>query len=281
MGYERKTGILVLPKHIIKHIAMIQPLYNTIGHNYNTNRRADPAILKNIVRLLNLPTGSLIADIGAGTGNYANALAGLGYRVIAIEPSDVMRRQATPHPQVKWLPGTAESLPIKDDSVNGVISILAIHHFSSIAKAAGELHRICPRGPAVILTYDPHQCKNFWFNKYFPSIYQNELELFPPADKAAAGIAGTDWKYEIINFPLPSDLADKNMHSGWNHPEIYFNEQMRQNTSGFARAEKSAVTKGLSQLKKDLDSGKWDAEYGHLRKQKEYHTGFVFVKLYA
>jgi ribosomal protein S18 acetylase RimI-like enzyme len=39
------------------------------------------------------------------------------------------------------------------------------------------------------------------------------------------------------------------------------------------------VEQGLSHLKNDLDTGLWDEQYGYLRKQKELHTGFVYMKL--
>jgi len=258
---------------------MNEPLYDTIGKTYNTNRSADPRIVVTLLKLLDLPEGATIADIGAGTGNYSNALADLGYRITAIEPSNVMRKQAKPHKNVRWLEGYAEAIPLPDSSVAGVIIVLALHHFSSIQKASVELHRICPDGPVAILTYDPRKSNEFWFNKYFPEIYKRELDYFPAAAEVAGVLAGDNWKTEFTDFPLPCDLIDKNMHSGWNHPEIYFNEQML-NSSGFAKAPKSEVEQGLSRLREDLSSGTWDKRYGYLRKLKELNTGFLFVKLY-
>lgn len=41
--------------------------------------------MKSLDRLLNLPRGSTIADIGAGTGNYTIALANLVYNLKAME----------------------------------------------------------------------------------------------------------------------------------------------------------------------------------------------------
>ncbi len=258
---------------------MNQPVYNTIGKNYNQNRRADPYILNRIIELLDLPAGSNIADIGAGTGNYANALGDLSYRIIAIEPSDVMLQQGKTHKNVTWLKGAAESIPLQENSVNGIIAILCIHHFTSLKEASKEFDRICPAGPVVVLTYDPRKGQDFWFNRYFPAIYKSELEKFPPVKEAAAILTSNDREAQLIDFPLPRDLIDKNMHSGWNRPEIYFNAQMRANTSGFAQADQSRVEQGLALLKNDLDTGLWDEKYGYLRKQAELHTGFVFIKL--
>jgi len=73
---------------------MINPeIYNEIGKTYNCGRQADRRITETIIRSLNLPLHSVIADIGAGTGNYSYELPKLGYKVIAIEPSEVMRQQ--------------------------------------------------------------------------------------------------------------------------------------------------------------------------------------------
>lgn len=73
------------------------PIYNSIGSHYNSNRSADSSVTPIIKELLGLTEGSIVADIGAGTGNYSNALADLGYRIKAVEPSEEMRKQAKPN----------------------------------------------------------------------------------------------------------------------------------------------------------------------------------------
>ena len=90
---------------------MPQPVYDLIGSNYNVNRTADARILSTIGDLLNLPPGSTIADIGGGTGNYSRSLANLGYKVLAVEPSEEMRKQAVPNKNVRWHSGTAVLFP--------------------------------------------------------------------------------------------------------------------------------------------------------------------------
>ena len=55
-----------------------------------------------------LPTryGSTVLDVGAGTGRDAAWLAGLGYEVVAVEPSKAMRNQASkyhPDTPVHWI----------------------------------------------------------------------------------------------------------------------------------------------------------------------------------
>lgn len=253
--------------------------YDSIGSNYNQNRAADHRILMVIEELLELPLGSVIADVGAGTGNYSNALANLGYRLEAIEPSVEMRRQAIPDPRIHWMSGSAEAIPLKNNSIDGVIIILALHHFHDIRRAAKEMYRICPDGPIVIFTMDPRKSEQFWFDDYFPEIARHVFKVFPPIDEVADIISGAGkWQTLIKKFPLPPDLADRNMCSAWAKPEMYFDAQMRRNTSGFALASHAAVEGGLKRLKHDLQSGQWDSNYGHLRGRKYFDAGFRFLR---
>lgn len=258
---------------------MNEQVYNSIGVNYKVNRTADHRIVDNILKLLNLPTGAIIADIGSGTGNYANDLADLGFIIRAVEPSQEMRGQATPHFNVQWYPGSAESIPLLENSVDGVIVILALHHFYSIPSAAIEIRRICPKGPIVVFTFDPRQGEKPWFENYFPEVYQKDFISFPPINEVADMIMNEgQGEITIQKFPLPYDLTDKNMYSGWNKPEIYLDPQFRQNVSGLALAPEGVVQKGLDTLKNDLETGKWDEKYGYLRNQMSFDSGFRFIK---
>ena len=256
--------------------------YDVIGESYNHNRTADKRILINIIELLDLPAGKLIADIGAGTGNYTNVLANSGYKLFAIEPSMIMRKRAVPNRSITWISGLAEALPLHDKSMNGVIIILAIHHFSDLRNAAREVARVCTKGPLVILTMDPRESEKFWFNDYFPEIELHVLKSFPPLHEVVNIFSGIkNWSTQVIKFPLPHDLTDKNMCSGWNRPEIYLDPLMRQNTSGFALASSAAVQEGLRHLENDLLSGKWDELNGHLRRQESFDAGFRFLQFQA
>jgi 16S rRNA A1518/A1519 N6-dimethyltransferase RsmA/KsgA/DIM1 with predicted DNA glycosylase/AP lyase activity len=80
------------------------PVYDSIGQSYSKFRVPDPRIVDSVVNLLRLEPGSLVADIGAGTGNYSRAIADRGFFLYAVEPSSVMRSLreyvilVSPHP---------------------------------------------------------------------------------------------------------------------------------------------------------------------------------------
>jgi len=145
----------------------LRATYEQIGVDYNRHRVAEPSVVRELARLLGLSVGSCVADIGAGTGNYSNALAQCGFSIKAIEPSSVMRDQSLSNENIEWYAGTVEAIPLPDDSVQGVVSTLALHHFLSLEKVAIEMQRVCPNGPLVALTIDPRLGEDFWLSEYF------------------------------------------------------------------------------------------------------------------
>jgi ubiquinone/menaquinone biosynthesis C-methylase UbiE len=143
-------------------------LYDAIGKNYAQTRKSDPRIAEKLLEILASSPAATIADIGAGTGSYALALAERGYHVLAIEPSVIMRNQAIEHPIVEWIDGSAENLPLVDRSVDAAIMMLAFHHFPDYIQALHETHRVVGNGQIILFTYDPEMIFGFWLTEYFP-----------------------------------------------------------------------------------------------------------------
>lgn len=254
------------------------PVYDSIGQSYSKFRLPDPRIVDSLVNLLRLEPGSSIADIGAGTGNYSRAIADRGYFLYAVEPSSVMREQATEHPQVQWFTGYAEDIPLPTSSVDAVISILATHHFSSLEKAVREMNRIARTGAIVLLTFDPRVGEKPWIADYFPSLLEDTFRVFPPLSDVAALIqANTQRTVDIFPFMLPHDLTDMFFVAGWRRPEIYLNPDVRAGISALTLADITIVEQGVSLLEEDLNSGRWDAKYGGIRKLTEIDAGYRFL----
>ena len=253
-------------------------LYNSIGKNYNSTRKSDPRIVKRLLELLNLPAGSTIADIGAGTGNYSRAIADLGYKVVAIEPSEVMRNQAMTHPRVSWLAGSAEQIPLDDRTVDGVVVMLALHHFSDLERSLKEINRICKTGKMVLFAFEQAKIPEFWLADYFPYFIRDTLTTLPSTQKIARAIDKISQKeVVIIPYLLPSNLSDLFAASGWCRPEIYLDKRVRSGISSFVKMPANELQEGLYRLQVDLDRGIWQEKYGFLRTQKEYDAGYRII----
>ncbi|HEY9161568.1 MAG TPA: class I SAM-dependent methyltransferase [Desulfomonilia bacterium] len=253
-------------------------LYDTIGRNYSVHRRADYRIADCLINYLNIPENSIIADIGAGSGNYSNALAERGFFVKAIEPSDIMKNQSVKKDNVEWIKGAAENIPLEDASVDAVVSIMASHHFTSLSEALAEMNRICPDGPILWFTFDPREADNPWIADYFPKIWADAMRIFPSLNELKDLFSKATHKtVRIHSFKLPPDLDDKFLAACWRKPSAYLNEDARQAMSGFAVADPVQVGHGIEKLKNDLIDGTWTQKYGYVLNFEEIDWGYRFI----
>jgi SAM-dependent methyltransferase len=85
-----------------------------------------------------------VLDLAAGTGKLTERLLELGLEVTAVEPDAGMRTQISA--AARTLPGTAESIPLPDESVDAVTVGQAYHWFDP-PVALAEMRRVLrPRG---------------------------------------------------------------------------------------------------------------------------------------
>ncbi len=102
--------------------------------------------------------GSIVADVGTGTGYLAKKLAEYAKTVNAIDSSpamlEVARQSLTKqqHKNIKLIEGDAHDLPLSDDSQDMVYANLLIHHLLEPSLAIKEMHRVIKPGGQVIIT---------------------------------------------------------------------------------------------------------------------------------
>ncbi|MBV9337906.1 MAG: class I SAM-dependent methyltransferase, partial [Solirubrobacterales bacterium] len=91
---------------------------------------------------LSLHEGTTVLDVGAGTGKLSRALVPSGAEVVAVEPVAAMREVlARELSAVRVLDGTAEALPLGDQSADAVVVGQAFHWFDGEA-ALREFDRV-------------------------------------------------------------------------------------------------------------------------------------------
>jgi ubiquinone/menaquinone biosynthesis C-methylase UbiE len=253
-------------------------LYDTIGKTYAQTRRSDSRIAAKLLEILESSQASVIVDIVAGTGSYSFFLAEYGYHVLAVEPSETMRSQASSHPTIQWIDAFADSLPLPDQSADAAIIMLAFHHFQNYRKALCEIHRVIGGGQIILFTYDPEVISGFWLTQYFPSFIADVQSTFLPIPKLISEIESiTSVTVSILPFSLPDDLSDSFAAVGWARPELYLDSNIRNGISSFAKISDNELDQGLTNLREDLETGVWDQKYGHLRQQEQYDVGYRFV----
>jgi SAM-dependent methyltransferase len=116
--------------------------------------RGRPGWPPDAVQVAGLPPSSTVVDLGAGTGKLTQVLVGAFDRVVAVEPSEPMRRLlASLCPAAAALAGTGQSVPLPDGSVDGAFAAEAFHWFDD-ERAAGEIARVLRPGGAVVLLWN-------------------------------------------------------------------------------------------------------------------------------
>ncbi|MGZ4319848.1 MAG: class I SAM-dependent methyltransferase [Gaiellaceae bacterium] len=111
-----------------------------------------PEALDRAGKVLGLDSRSRVVDLAAGSGKLTRALAGRFDEVVAVEPSEEMRAVfARRSPGIDVIVGTAERIPLPDDSADAVFVGDAFHWFDG-AAAVAELERVLrPRGGVALL----------------------------------------------------------------------------------------------------------------------------------
>jgi SAM-dependent methyltransferase len=110
-----------------------------------------PEAIAFLARELDLRPGRRVVDLAAGSGKLSRPLAKLGCEVIAVEPVDEMR--AAIGPGIEALAGTAEAMPLADDSADAVTVGQAFHWFDG-PKALAEIERVLRPGGALALVWN-------------------------------------------------------------------------------------------------------------------------------
>jgi SAM-dependent methyltransferase len=101
------------------------------------------------------PAALVVADLGAGTGLSARAIAARGPQVFAVEPNAAMRENAQPDPRVRWIAGTAEATTLDAGSVDVAAAFQAWHWIDRDAALLEARRIVRPRGRLAVV-YNEH-----------------------------------------------------------------------------------------------------------------------------
>jgi SAM-dependent methyltransferase len=233
-------------------------LYDTIGVDYDTTRRADPYIVGRLFHHLNPKNYGKYLDLACGSGNYTVALKQSGLDIMGIDISAYMLHLAVgKESSTGWILGNIASLPFADGTFRGVSCILAIHHLRDLHSAFHEAARIINNGNLVIFTATAEQMEGYWLNEYFPEAMRKSILQMPR--KKAIGNALQESGFRQIQwepYEIRSDLQDFFLYSGKHNPVLYLEAGVRNGISTFSSiADAREIEKGCHLLKADVESG--------------------------
>jgi ubiquinone/menaquinone biosynthesis C-methylase UbiE len=142
--------------------------------------------VRRLVRELRIKPSSSVLDLAAGTGKLTRLLAQLGSDITAVEPVDEMRQRLVETvPDVTALAGTAEAIPLDDESMDAVTVGQAFHWFDGDAALA-EIHRVLRSGTRLGLIWNVKDETVDWVAQLG--------EIIEPYRGSAPRVASGAWK---------------------------------------------------------------------------------------
>ena len=234
-------------------------IYDEIGIEYDTTRKADPKILSRLASLLGIENSKKYIDIACGTGNYTSALSNLGGEWFAFDQSRKMLSEArTKSSLVSWQQYDVNETGYEDSSFDGATCSLAIHHFPDLEKAFAEIARILRSDVRLIIfTATPDQMRSYWLNHYFPVMMERSCEQMPALETIETALCKAGITIETKEpFLITPDLQDLFLYSGKQRPEMYLSSSVRNGISSFHNyCSESELNNGLGSLGEDIETG--------------------------
>jgi ubiquinone/menaquinone biosynthesis C-methylase UbiE len=200
--------------------------YDQVASEYAAHRQVHSGVFRELCVQGCLSSGSVVLEVGCGTGNYIRALTGhFGCTGYGLDPSAAMLTQArTRRASVAWVQARAEGLGVAGAAFDLIFSVDVIHHVADQASFYHEAARALRSGGRVCTVTDSADIirRREILSGYFPETVQIELARYPriaqlEAWMAAAGlpdfqIATVEEPYEITSAQPFHDRAYSSLH---------------------------------------------------------------------
>jgi len=182
--------------------------------------------------MLGSPTAETVCrvlDVGAGTGKGTRAIAALGHEVIAVEPSDGMRKAlkaslpalpAEVAGRITILAGGAEHIPVENDSVDAATVFQAWHWFDAEAAAA-ECARVLRPGGWLSMGWH-HRSEEVGWSRELSDIVDRHESLPEDEEAPPSGRNFEPFETEVFTYGMRQSVQDLVLHaSTWSYVAIH------------------------------------------------------------
>jgi SAM-dependent methyltransferase len=153
-----------------------------------------PDAIAKLVEELRIGPGSRVLDLAAGTGKLTRQLVETGAQLVAVEPIAEMRAKlAAALPSVEAIEGTAEAIPLPNQSVDAVVVGQAFHWFEG-DQAVREIHRVLRPGGGLGMVWQSRDVVRPWIERL--------EEIIDRADDGHPRFRTGAWRDAFDRIPL-------------------------------------------------------------------------------
>jgi SAM-dependent methyltransferase len=180
----------------------------SFGEEAAAYERGRPSYPPEAIDWLLPDTAQDVLDLGAGTGKLTTRLVERGLSVVAVDPiPEMLEVLSNSLPDTPALLGTAEDIPLPDDSVDAVLVAQAWHWFNP-ARAIPELARVLRPGGRLGLVWNTRDERLGWVRE-LADIVGREDDPFNHRVTLPAPFADLKrHRVEWTNYLTPQALID-------------------------------------------------------------------------
>lgn len=146
-----------------------------------------------------------VLDLGAGTGKLTRSVVARGLPTTAVDPGPAMLEQLSAAlPQVPTLVGTAEDLPLPDDSMAALVAGQAWHWVDE-SRALPEVRRVLRPGGRIGLIWNIRDESVAWVAELSTAMGSSEAEnyVLSALSGGRGPLAGLDPDHEQWSWSRP------------------------------------------------------------------------------
>lgn len=151
-----------------------------------------------------------VLDLGAGTGKLTTRLVERGLSVVAVDPiPEMLEVLSNSLPDTPALLGTAEEIPLPDDSVDAVLVAQAWHWFDQ-SRAVPELTRVLRPGGRLGLVWNARDERLGWVKDLGEIIgHENARHVFDSGVPLPEPFRDHEqYEFEWTSYLTPQALID-------------------------------------------------------------------------
>lgn len=167
----------------------------------------------------------------------------------------------------------AEGLPLRDQSFDGSMAVLTLHHWTDVRAGLAEMCRVT-RKRIVLFTWDPDYEADFWLTRdYLPAILSLDRPRFPAMPQLRKWLPHV--RVQIV--PIPAHCQDGFTGAYWKRPHAFLDRGVQQSNSVLAQLDPQQVRQGIQRLREDLATGAWSSKNAELEPLSELDLGYRLI----
>lgn len=198
---------------IIKGMRDLNPMaakgFGNAAQIYSRGRPGFPRQSRDwLVDDLQVGPGSIVVELGAGTGKFTKVLRETGAYVIAIEPVSAMLAQlAADQPELRILRASAQNIPVASESIDAVVCAQSFHWFA-IESVVDEIRRVLKPGGVLGLIWNVRDASIGWVAEIEQLVSRHEGN--------APRYAGGEWRsvFPAKGFGTLEEAVATHGHTG-------------------------------------------------------------------